>query len=383
MTSRRIAAKFWIPFLVVTCLAQSVQQGSSGVSLAAESAQPREQRAQESEFRVFEGFEGKLELDWKPLRADPTHFSLEKYPGMLTIVTQFGGIHRDALGSGLPPAKNIFLLDNPFPDECGFVVTTCIDSFRPTRPWQQAGLIIYDDDDNYVKWVCQSSRGGEPEWNLLRETAGESFITKHPVDHSLEGKVWLRVTARGNHHEYATSVNGKTFTSRGELPWGDGPPKRIGLAAKNGGRQDTPELEANFDMVELRSLSQSEKDQPAFVERQMLKGTWIVSSCKVSGKDLADAPLSQFVFTDAKVTLTEKGKNIEAAYSLDLSSEPKRLSLTFQDVNRSGTLLFVYAKQGDSLQMCCDLRPGSAPPADLKTTEGDGRLLAVLKREGP
>jgi uncharacterized protein (TIGR03067 family) len=383
MPSRRITANAWIPLLVIACLVQSARPDSSGLSFAAETAPQRGQRAEDPGARFFDGFEGKFALDWQPLRADPTHFSLEKHPGMLTIVTQLGGIHRDALGRGLPPAKNIFLLDNPWPDECGFVVTTCIHSFQPTRPWQQAGLISYDDDDNYVKWVCQSSREGEPEWNLLRETAGKSRYTKHVIDHSLEGKVWLRVTVRGNHHEYATSVDGKTFTTHGELTWGEGPPKKIGLVAKNGDRQDTPEKEANFDMFELRPLNQSEKEQPAFVERQMLKGKWVVRSCRVSGKDLADAPLSQFVFTDVKVTLTEKGKNIEAAYSLDVSSDPKRISLTFQDVNRSGTLLFVYAKRGDSLLLCCDLRQGATPPADLKTNEGDGRLLAVLKREAP
>ena len=30
-------------------------------------------------------------------------------------------------------------------------MTTRIESFAPTTYWHQAGLIVYDDDDNYLK----------------------------------------------------------------------------------------------------------------------------------------------------------------------------------------------------------------------------------------
>jgi hypothetical protein len=202
---------------------------------------------QEVSLRVLDEFDGKVKLEWKPLRPDPTHFSLTEHSGKLTITTQNGSIHRDSEARQIPLAKNIFLLDNSLPHECGLVVTTCLDPFRPTAPWQQAGLILYDDDDNYLKWVCQSSRQGEPELNLLREVGAQSSITKHPIDDDVPGRVWLRLTTRGNHHEYATSTDGRTFTVHGELPWGSGPPKRIGLVAKNGGRPHAAEIGVKFD----------------------------------------------------------------------------------------------------------------------------------------
>jgi len=99
--------------------------------------------------RVFDDFEGVLRLDWQLLRPDPTHFSLAKHPGNLTISTQRGTIH---LKRNLPKAKNILLLDNPFLKGPGCVVTTCLDGFRPREPFQQAGLIVYNAD-NYLKWV--------------------------------------------------------------------------------------------------------------------------------------------------------------------------------------------------------------------------------------
>ena len=128
---------------------------------------------------LVDDFDGKLGLAWKPLHPDPTHFSLSSHPGELTIRTQVGSMHRDAQARLIPPVKNLYLLDNPMASERGSVVTTCLNSFRPTMPWQQAGLILYNDEDNYLKWVCQSSRTGVPEWNLLREVDGKSSITKH------------------------------------------------------------------------------------------------------------------------------------------------------------------------------------------------------------
>src|SRR5208283_613233 len=44
---------------------------------------------------AFDGFQGKLSLPWKPVRHDPTHVSLKRHPGKLTIITQRGSIHGD------------------------------------------------------------------------------------------------------------------------------------------------------------------------------------------------------------------------------------------------------------------------------------------------
>ena len=46
---------------------------------------------------------------------------------------------------------------------------------------------------------------------------------------------------------------GKSFQSHGEVEWGDGSPKHIGILAKNGGNKEASELDANFEFFELRA----------------------------------------------------------------------------------------------------------------------------------
>ena len=55
-----------------------------------------------------DAFDGKTSLDWKILRADPSHASLTQRPGFLTLTTQFGSIHRGPRRVGdrdVDPAK--------------------------------------------------------------------------------------------------------------------------------------------------------------------------------------------------------------------------------------------------------------------------------------
>lgn len=272
------------------------------------------------EFRMLDEFDGKLALEWKPLREDPSHFSLTKHPGKLTITTQFGSMHqrRDR-----PQTKNVFLLDNPSSGRDGFVAIACLESFKPTTNWHQAGLMLFDDEDNYLKFVLELNNRTEhatgvgPIFNLLREVDGGSSITKTLIEDEVPRRVWLRLTVRGSHHEYATSTDGETFTVHGELPWGDGSPKQIGLMATNGSNASASEIDAQFDSFEVRSLTPDEMNEPKYVERRKLAGPWKVTSCQIGGKNLENAPLSRFVFAEGKVTIEEKEKSLQAEYTLD------------------------------------------------------------------
>jgi regulation of enolase protein 1 (concanavalin A-like superfamily) len=205
-------------------------------------------------FQAFEGFHGKLLLNWQPVRSDPTHVSLTKHPGALTITTQRGTIHGDANAHGEPFAKNIFVIANPLGKDADFVMTTCVSNFTPTQAYQQAALICYDDDDNYLKWSYEfnSRTGIDQYFVLVRE------IAQKPEHFAAEGvaglkHVWLRLTKRGKSYEYATSADGKAYVMRGEQEWGDGAPKMLGILAKNGGPEGVPEIDAQFDFFELRS----------------------------------------------------------------------------------------------------------------------------------
>jgi hypothetical protein len=128
---------------------------------------------------AYDGFDGKLGLNWKPVRPDPSHVSLKKTPGALTLTTQRGSIHgeetKDAYGEGIQ-AKNLYLIDNPRAPGGDFVATTCVSGFTPEMIYQQAGRIVYNNDDNYLKfgyeynWPKQSGQA----FRILTETDAKS-----------------------------------------------------------------------------------------------------------------------------------------------------------------------------------------------------------------
>ncbi len=353
---------------------------------AATGATPGEEaeRAEAAAFRAFDAFEGKLDLDWKPVRHDPTHVSLTKHPGKLTIVTQRGTIHRDqdqdALSEGTR-AKNIFVIANPLPKEPGLVVTTRLDSFKPETHWHQAGLILYDDDDNYLKWTCEFGSATRRVLVLLREENQQSQMTFFPLAADRD-RLWLRLTKRGSWYEFASSTDGNDFTVHGELPWGGGLPKRIGLLAKNGGNPEAADIDACFEFFELRSLTSAEKNDPRFVERQKLRGAWKVVSCRFDGKSVEKAPLSRFAFGDTEVTVAEETKSIETEYTLDPAKQPKQLVFSGLAGRSGGAVRAIYSWEDDTLVICFHPRPDAPLPGEFETKEGDGRMLATLKRVG-
>ena len=111
---------------------------------------------EEAKLLAADQFEGKFELDWNPIRENPSNVSLTKNPGQLTITTEKGTLGGNEVLRGAP-SKNLHLIPNPVADDGDFVMTTCIVGFKPTMIWQQAGLLVYDDDDNYLKYDMEFS----------------------------------------------------------------------------------------------------------------------------------------------------------------------------------------------------------------------------------
>ena len=214
--------------------------------------------ATEGEVVAYDDFEGTLSLAWKVRNPDPSHFSLTKNPGMLTITTQKG-----ALWNSYTDYKNLFLLDCPMSKGEDFELTTCISSFKPVASWNQAGLILYNDDDHYLKFVYETD--GSPRLTVGVESGGP-FGGAYFSAHRELDKLWLRVTKRGNRYTFSTSLDGKRFFpercpqsprrefSSGWLVWGDGSVKQVGVVAKNGPDSQAPEIDACFDFFELRSV---------------------------------------------------------------------------------------------------------------------------------
>jgi len=334
-------------------------------------------RGEDPEFRVFDGFDGKLELKWEPVRPDPTHVSLAKNPGKLTITTQDGTIGFDETRPGVIPARNLYLIPNPAIDGGDFAMTTCIEAFQPTMRWQQAGLLIYDDDDNYLK--CDMEYTGTAfRFKYMRETDQQRVLDTDEAVPSPE-HTWIRIIKRGNVYERAYSTDGKSYVSAGEKSWGNGAPKWVGIVAKNGsGSAD--DVDALFDFFEVRSLTDAEKGDPRYVERKKLQGAWEVVSRQLSGKPLKMGGFSGFVFDGGSVIISEKARSLQAEYALDPSQDPKGFVLSELSPQTKIPVNGVYALDGETLTICLALGPGASAPSELETTEGDSRMLITLRR---
>ncbi len=216
---------------------------------------PKAKATERFRFVAFEDFDGKFGLNWKPIRHDPTHISLTKNRGKLTITTQRGTLHANASAQGEPDAQNLFLLDNPLAAETDLVMTTCISSFTPTAANQSAGLLCYDDDDNYVRWsyAFDWSKGEGGRFMFVRETERQAGRfsgrggagVEEAVDAANEARQELRVFDQ--HRRQAV----RDPRHEGVGRWA---PKKLGLVAKNGPRDGVLEIDACFDFFELRSI---------------------------------------------------------------------------------------------------------------------------------
>src|SRR5215213_5136425 len=166
---------------------------------------------------LYDTFDGKFTLDWKVVRPDADHVSFKKVPGALVITTQRGSIHgksRDDKLSEGTLARNIHLVDIPFAD-ADWSATTCVTGIVPDTAYQQAGLIVYDDDDNYLKWGYEYD-GGTPAGQafvLVAEMGGVPVHARPEASESGLKKFWLRVSKRQGKYVYAWSADGEKWTT--------------------------------------------------------------------------------------------------------------------------------------------------------------------------
>lgn len=208
---------------------------------------------------AFDDFDGGPALKWQIRNPDPLHVSYDKRPGLLTVTTQKGGFFGTATNY-----KNLFLLRNPVGSGGPMEITTCIDGLRPAALAQQAGLIVWADADNYLKFTIEvGDQDTRPRCALIRETAGKAQHDYMPLGNPKRGRVWLRLAKTGNQYTCSISTDdGESFQTHGTRPWGNGNPPWVGLVAKNG-NFDVPEIDAAFDSFEVRRAAGSAVPHPS------------------------------------------------------------------------------------------------------------------------
>ena len=222
-------------------------------------------------------FDGRLGLPWNILNSHPTHFSLEKKPGTLTVTTQQGSMTADRVDF-----KNLFLIN--IPPEAGenLQITALAQDFAFKEKWNQASLTFWADPDNYIKFGYEMGdlgdpvRGIRPSFALVIELNGQTRVTTKEVPEDLH-RIWLRIVKQGNMYAVFASTDGTVFEEiDSAVAWRGEPLTQAGFIAMNG-RMGTiaPEVDVSFDSFELATVAPAaaaataaEPAQPATGPRQ-------------------------------------------------------------------------------------------------------------------
>ena len=139
------------------------------------------------------------------LRLDPSAYSF--VDGELIIETGQGDIYQ---GGNSDPTN--FILQEQPGDE--WTVETKLDTSALAEQYQQAGLMIHADDDNYVKldMVATNAAGGTVNTNIemLSEIDGgiEDAINVNGI---ARGDLWLRLSRSGDVFEGSYSLDGENW----------------------------------------------------------------------------------------------------------------------------------------------------------------------------
>ncbi|WP_244286359.1 DUF1349 domain-containing protein [Cellulosimicrobium cellulans] len=144
---------------------------------------------------------------WSIVREDPTGYRVAD--GSLQIDTT----PTDIYGTGNTDVPNILLQEQPG-DE--WTIETKVDGSAFDRQYQQGGLIVYGDDDNYVKidYVVDNQAGQARAARIeLRSEVGGVVQDPQPSVNNVAESVWhLRLTRSGDTFTGAYSADGETWT---------------------------------------------------------------------------------------------------------------------------------------------------------------------------
>lgn len=196
-----------------------------------------------------DGFDGD-ELDhnrWDTIIRESQDLRVED--GHLVIPTSLTDIY--GAGGDTP---NIVLQDLP---DGNFTATTKL-TLDADRAYQQAGLIIYGDDDNYAKMVFQArdSNGdkGERIFQFIREEDAEPNEVADSNTESLgedyPDTVWVQFTSDGENLNASYSANGVDFVEMPETKTLDGiEDPKIGILAL--ASEDSEVVDAEFDWFHI------------------------------------------------------------------------------------------------------------------------------------
>ena len=157
---------------------------------------------------------------WSWVREDPSRWSLTEKPGAIQLTTGPGDIAQAG-----NDASNI-LLQSANTDWT--VETKMVCANAPAAPAQNAGLVAYACDDNFVKFVYAATfnyrrpADAGPAAGQLQLMVEENGQQKSLTSLSLEGvagvndALWLRLVKQGDSYTAYYSTDGRKFEKVGQ-----------------------------------------------------------------------------------------------------------------------------------------------------------------------
>ncbi len=159
---------------------------------------------------------GTIGNQWEWIRENPSNHNLTKKAGSLTITSEEGDV-----SEGTNNAKNM-LLQSANND---WVIETKLAASRiPSQP-ENAGIVVYEDDDNFVKLifraVIKTTRMGSPQPGTIDLTMEENGITKSMASFNLQEEIndnnplFLKLEKKGSLYTAYYSLDGSKFVLMG------------------------------------------------------------------------------------------------------------------------------------------------------------------------
>jgi cytochrome c len=237
-------------FLAITGLMILILSGQSDAFPAVQ-AQSVSHPRYFSVFPFDDDFETTLlNPKWSWIREDSTHWNLAENPGSLRIITQHKDIWQDSNDAPL-------LLQSFTSDE--YDIRTHV-TLYPTQNHQQGGLVIYGDDDNYIRLTYVYIDNGQltgPSFQFSREINGN--FTPIQIPAPAGDGFSLRIVKLGSNFHGYYSLNGDDWMLIGTHSDVSTETSSVGLLAFNGARGTDQGIAVDFDYFQIRDVPFSDE----------------------------------------------------------------------------------------------------------------------------